>query len=88
MPILFFLAPKLLIIGSLMLAGTWLVRRYLAEGAAEIAFRRLGRMAAVLTVAGAIPLAVVVMQGASAPGGFQDALASHTFDSMGSTILR
>lgn len=87
MPILFVLAPKLLVLGPLLLALCLAARRLVGPGEAGIAFRRLGRAAMVMTLVGALPIATVIVQSGGMPNSFATALAAPTYELMASQVL-
>lgn len=88
MPLIYFLAPKLLVIGPLMILFCLAAARWSGRGEAGLAFRRIGRSATVLTFVGLVPVALALGEAGLAPGAMQQELASNSVAGMGSIILR
>lgn len=88
MPLIYFLAPKLLVVGPLMILFCLAAARWSGLGETGFAFRRLGRSAAVLTFVALVPVAMVLGKVGFAPGAMQQELASNSVAGMGSIILR
>ncbi|MCR8725849.1 hypothetical protein [Frigidibacter sp. ROC022] len=87
MPILFVLAPKLLVLGPLLLVLCFAARRLAGPGEAALAYRRLGRAAAAMTIVGAVPVMMVIVESGGMPESFAQALAAPTHELMTSQIL-